>query len=66
MMYQSVGHEGVTLYAEAMGLPLYIGTTLGKTSQTSLEYQMVEGDEVEDLTELLQRVKVHGLWVEWE
>ena len=37
-MYQSVGHEGVALYAEAMGLPLYVGTTHGKTSQTSLKY----------------------------
>ena len=57
-MYQSVGHEGVSLYAEAMGLPLYIGTTFGKTSQTSLAYEEEAGDEVEDLADVLKRVKV--------
>ena len=58
MMYQSVGHEGVSLYAEAMGVPLYTGTTKGKTNQTSMVYQEEPGDEVEDLMELLQKVKV--------
>ena len=58
MMYQSVGHEGISLYAEAMGLPLYTGTTHGKTKQSSLSYQEEDGDEVEDLFVLLNRVKV--------
>lgn len=57
-MYQSVGHEGVALYADAMGLPLYVGTTLGKACQTGLQYEKETGDEVEDLVELLTRVKV--------
>ena len=58
MMYQSVGHEGVALYAEAMELPLYTGITRGRTDQTSLAYQEEEGDEVEDLCKLLKQVKV--------
>lgn len=57
-MYQSVGSEGVGLQAKAIGVPLYVGVTKGKTTQTSLEYETEEGDEVEDLTELLTRVKV--------
>ena len=58
MMYQSVGHEGVALYAEAMNLPLYTGTTHGRTRQTTMAYREEEGDEVEDLMHLLQLVKV--------
>lgn len=58
MMYQSVGHEGVALYADAMGVPLYVGTTHGRTQQTSLSYEEEEGDEVEDLRALLSRIKV--------
>ena len=58
-MYQSVGYEGVTLQALAAGIPLYTGVTHGTTKQTSLEYKMEEGDEVEDLTDLLVHVKVN-------
>ena len=36
---------------------------MGKTNQTSMAYQEEPGDEVEDLMELLQRVKVY---VEWD
>ena len=61
MMYQSVGHEGVALYAEAMGVPLYTGITHGRTQQTSLSYEEEEGDEVEDLRALLSRIKVNIL-----
>ena len=39
MMYQSVGHEGVALYAKAMSVPLHVGTTHGRTQQTSLSYE---------------------------
>jgi diphthine-ammonia ligase len=58
MMYQSVGFEGVSLQAEAAGVPLYTRTTLGKTSQTTLHYETQAGDEVEDLTDLLTCIKV--------
>lgn len=58
-MYQSVGHMGIDLYADAMGLPLYRreieGTSLNKES---IDYTPTEGDEVEDLYYLLKQVKV--------
>ncbi|XP_065919160.1 uncharacterized protein [Dysidea avara] len=58
-MFQTVGHEGISLYAEAMQLPLFQETTQCKTtSHNSLSYQpMDEDDEVEDLYRLLKRVK---------
>ena len=57
-MYQTVGHEGISLYAEAMGLPLYRAYTLGKAVDKSMAYAPTEGDEVEDLYYLLKRVQV--------
>ncbi len=59
-MFQTVGHEGVTLYAEAMDLPLYRAPTLGQSRSREMEYQPCEGDEVEDLYQLLKTVKVCG------
>lgn len=32
-MFQTVGHHGIDLYAEAMGLPLYRHTIQGSSSQ---------------------------------
>ena len=58
MMYQSVGSEGVELQAKALGIPLYTSLTHGRTKQTSMEYEREEGDEVEDLMELLTKIKV--------
>lgn len=58
MMYQSVGSEGVELQAKAIGIPLYTSYTHGKTRQTKMEYEKEVGDEVEDLMELLSKVKV--------
>ena len=57
-MYQTVGHEGIALYAEAMGLPLYRANTRGQAITQDMVYAPVEGDEVEDLYQLLKRVKV--------
>ncbi|XP_003389495.1 PREDICTED: diphthine--ammonia ligase-like [Amphimedon queenslandica] len=57
MMYQSVGSEGVELQAKALGIPLYTSLTRGRTKQTSMEYEREEGDEVEDLMELLTKIK---------
>nr|KAF6391806.1 diphthamine biosynthesis 6 [Pipistrellus kuhlii] len=56
-MYQTVGHHAIDLYAEAMGLPLYRRTIRGRSVDTGQVYTKCEGDEVEDLYELLKLVK---------
>ncbi|XP_070776980.1 diphthine--ammonia ligase isoform X2 [Enoplosus armatus] len=56
-MYQTVGHQAIELYAEAMDLPLYRRTIQGSSLDTSRNYSETEGDEVEDLYELLHLVK---------
>ena len=56
-MFQTVGHEGVALIAEAMKLPLYRVTTEGISLSRELHYSQREGDEIEDLFQLLSRVK---------
>ncbi|KAM6460194.1 diphthine--ammonia ligase isoform 1-T1 [Liasis olivaceus] len=56
-MYQTVGHHAVELYAEAMGLPLYRHTIKGTSVNTGSIYTQCEGDEVEDLYQLLKLVK---------
>ena len=57
-MFQTVGHEGVALYAAALGLPLFQEHTQGHAVDKGLVYSVAEGDEVEDLFQLLRRVKV--------
>lgn len=56
-MYQTVGHQAIELYAEAMDLPLYRRTIQGSSVDTSRDYSHTPGDEVEDLYELLRLVK---------
>ncbi|PIC51408.1 hypothetical protein B9Z55_001931 [Caenorhabditis nigoni] len=56
-MYQSVGADGVELYGEAMGLPLYRREISGQAKNQKANYEKTEGDEVEDLFELLTEVK---------
>ncbi|XP_077477749.1 diphthine--ammonia ligase [Stigmatopora argus] len=56
-MYQTVGHQAIKLFAEAMDLPLYQRTIQGLSLDTSRDYQETEGDEVEDLYQLLLHVK---------
>ncbi|XP_068953742.1 diphthine--ammonia ligase isoform X2 [Petaurus breviceps papuanus] len=56
-MYQTVGHQAIELFAEAMGLPLYRQTIKGTSVETGRMYTRCEGDEVEDLYELLKCVK---------
>ncbi|XP_027725822.1 diphthine--ammonia ligase isoform X3 [Vombatus ursinus] len=56
-MYQTVGHQAIELFAEAMGLPLYRQTIKGTSVETGRMYTRCEGDEVEDLYELLKSVK---------
>uniref|UniRef100_A0A8C5HKZ1 Diphthine--ammonia ligase n=1 Tax=Gouania willdenowi TaxID=441366 RepID=A0A8C5HKZ1_GOUWI len=56
-MYQTVGHQAIQLYADAMDLPLYRRTIQGSSQNTSRNYKETEGDEVEDLYQLLLLVK---------
>ncbi|CAL9687104.1 unnamed protein product [Knipowitschia caucasica] len=56
-MYQTVGHQAIELYAEAMDLPLYRRTIQGCSLDTSRDYNQTPGDEVEDLYELLLSVQ---------
>ncbi len=61
-MYQTVGHMGIEMLAEAMELPLYRRTTSGFTEQKGKSYEPKDDkDEVEDLYELLKQVKVISL-----
>lgn len=56
-MYQTVGHHAIDLYAEAMDLPLFRRTIEGSSKLTVNSYLPTEGDEVEDLYELLKDIK---------
>ncbi|XP_074853026.1 diphthine--ammonia ligase isoform X2 [Carettochelys insculpta] len=56
-MYQTVGHHAIDLYAEAMDLPLYRHTIKGTSVDIGRVYTQCEGDEVEDLYQLLKLVK---------
>ncbi|KAF3845007.1 hypothetical protein F7725_008170 [Dissostichus mawsoni] len=47
----------IDLYSEAMDLPLYRRTIQGSSLDISRNYSVTEGDEVEDLYELLKLVK---------
>ena len=57
-MYQTVGHDAIELYSEAMGLPLFRRTIQGSPVEQGKEYSINEKDEVEDLYELLKDVMV--------
>lgn len=57
-MYQSVGHQAIELYAEAMGLPLFRQRTNGVALQQEKIYTHTPEDEVEDLFDLLANIKV--------
>uniref|UniRef100_A0A8R1V2D8 Diphthine--ammonia ligase n=1 Tax=Pristionchus pacificus TaxID=54126 RepID=A0A8R1V2D8_PRIPA len=56
-MYQTVGSEGIEMIAQSMDLPLYRQSISGRSLTQSMEYEKTEGDEVEDLFNLLTRVK---------
>ena len=56
-MYQTVGHDAIDLYAEAVGLPLYRHYIKGGSVEQGSEYFQNDKDEVEDLYHLLSRVK---------
>lgn len=56
-MYQTVGHNAIDLYAQAMDLPLYRGTIEGSSVDQGKVYTESQGDEVEDLYKLLKNIK---------
>ena len=58
-MFQTVGHHAIELYAEAMGLPLFRSTIKGTAVCQQANYSKSEEDEVEDLYELLIKIKVY-------
>jgi len=57
-MYQTVGHQAIDMYAEAMDLPLYRRTIQGSSLETGKNYVKNDRDEVEDLYQLLLSVQV--------
>uniref|UniRef100_A0A0N5ALC6 Diphthine--ammonia ligase n=1 Tax=Syphacia muris TaxID=451379 RepID=A0A0N5ALC6_9BILA len=56
-MYQSVAHQTVELYGEAIGVPLLRQEISGTAVNQDLQYSVTKNDEVEDLYVLLSRVK---------
>ena len=57
-MYQTVGHNAIDLYAQAMDLPLYRGIIQGSSVDQGKVYKENDLDEVEDLYKLLKNIKV--------
>jgi diphthamide synthase (EF-2-diphthine--ammonia ligase) len=60
-MYQTVGHDGISMYSEAMELPLFRRFIQGSALIQEKEYSPSDGDEVEDLYLLLSEIKVTAL-----
>lgn len=58
-MYQSVGHDAIVAYAECMGLPLYRRAISGRPINIEYDYTPTNDDEVEDLYQLLEEVKMN-------
>lgn len=58
-MYQTVGHEAINLYSEAMDIPLFRRKISGYAKSKSLNYVADKEDEVEDLYALLHDIKSH-------
>ena len=55
-MYQTVGWDCIDMLAKAMRLPLYVESIKGEGREMGMDYLLTEGDEVEDLHRLLERV----------
>ncbi|KIW03292.1 uncharacterized protein PV09_05505 [Verruconis gallopava] len=58
-MYQTIGHNIIPLYEDALGIPLFREEITGGAVDTGREYGLVANgdDETEDLVPLLERVK---------
>lgn len=59
-MFQTVGHQAITSIAEAMKIPLFRRAITGRPISQSMDYVAAEGDEVEDLFQLLKQVRDSG------
>ncbi|KAG2444776.1 hypothetical protein HXX76_001519 [Chlamydomonas incerta] len=55
--FQTVGHQLVAAYSACMGLPLFRKRISGTSALQDLGYTPTDGDEVEDLFQLLSYVK---------
>jgi len=55
-MYQTVGWDCVDILAKAMRLPLYVESIKGESREVGMNYLPTDGDEVEDLFRLLEKV----------
>lgn len=66
-MFQSAGAAAIECLAECLGVPLLRAPLRGGSGHQGLHYAVMEGDEVEDLFDLIRHVKVRfgvgGLWV---
>lgn len=58
-MYQTVGHHAIEAYAECLGVPLIRHAISGQAVSQTLTYSETQDDEVEDLYQLLIKVKVN-------
>jgi diphthine-ammonia ligase len=65
-MYQTVGQDAIQFLAEALEVPLYRQVIMGEAVNQDIEYggrsakekAGIQGDETEDLFELLSTTKV--------
>ncbi|KAJ2907455.1 diphthine--ammonia ligase, partial [Coemansia aciculifera] len=58
-LFQTVGSSAVATIAECMDLPFYLQAITGSAVTQTLDYQLTEDDETEDLFALLSNVKHH-------
>ena len=56
-MYQTVGHQAISCYAEAMQIPLFRRHIRGTARLQSKDYEVTPDDEVEDLFDLLVEIQ---------
>jgi len=56
-MYQTVGYDGIKYISECMGVPLYQNDINGDCIVSGLDYVPTKNDEVEDLYNLLLKIK---------
>ncbi|KAJ2061709.1 diphthine--ammonia ligase [Coemansia sp. S146] len=58
-LFQTVGSSAVATIAECMDLPFYLQVIAGSAITQTLDYELTEDDETEDLFALLSNVKHH-------
>jgi len=58
-MYQTVGYDGIKYISECMGVPLFQNDIVGDCIVSGLDYVPTKNDEVEDLYNLLLKIKVY-------